>query len=714
MDTHTTRFPPQPDHEHEWAALEGMLASAVNGREAEYVSMPMTTGPRFMEWYHAEGSKLDQGSDAYKRAHQDRVIAQNRLHARQFVEQLRTQRRIVVEPTSLNVGHWTQSDYRHLWGKVIERYAHRVWLLDGWQYSSGCAFEFFVAAREGIETLSESGSYISRRQGVQMIQAAIEEIESIGQSTEFLRAAVDALREIRQLEVEALPKDETLDRLADSHNVAQFVSFAAGHEPRQRYCRIMGVPVGHPFASLDEAIGQLLNASLDHAVNLRSFEPGDEGGRPFQYGLKTVDEAAGLVRHLASQGLHTIVNETIDIHDGGVSGVLADDLVEFAPDDTPRCVEQPGTAKLPVDIAGKLLTMVYGFCPQWDREPTRRVEFSIHPQQRGVRHEHTMIWEIGPLDDNWSQPHAPGHLQVGRWPHRFSRMLGDKTFGLLVAHALGFSVPHTCVFNSRIAPFTFGQQTGARGTWLRTAPAVNKPGHYPTRYFRQQQPPSAATLPSLADWLQDVEESLPLLSWTAYTLLYQQGFSPDTRGDRRPDAAATLSTEILPSILAQQSVASEWSGSLITQPSGPRVAGVRGFGDRFMVSAQAAQELPRAVRDAVLDVQQQLWQLLGPVSLEWAVDGERVWVLQLHQEPSLSAEHVIVPGNAEHWQQYDTSSGLERLHELAAAAAQEGHGIEFTRGVAATSHAAAIVRQHGVPTRVVASDHKRNHDHQCQ
>lgn len=688
----------QPDHEHEWAALEKMLACAVNGRGAEYVSTPITTGPRFMDWYHAEGARLGRGSDAYKHAHQEKVIAQNNLHARQFVERLRIERRIVIEPTSLEVGHWTQNDYRHLWGKVIELYVRRVWLLDGWQYSSGCVFEFYVASREGIETLDETGRYISRRQGAEMIEAAISEIEAIGQSAGFLRAAATALQEIRHVGVEVLPKDATLDRLADSHNVAQFVSFGPGAHPEQRFCRIMGVPASHSFANIDEAIGQLLQGSPDRSVNVRSFKPGDAGSYPFRYGLTTVGEAVGLVHELAGQGLHTIVNETVDIRDGGVSGVLADNLIEFAPDDTPRCVEKAGTAKLPVDIAEIILPLVYGFRPQWDREPTRRVEFSIHPQKRGVRHDHTIIWEIGALDDTWSTPQAAGNLQVGHWPNRFSQLLGDKTYGLMIAHALGFPVPRTSVFNARVAPFAFGQETGARGVWLRTAPAVNEPGRHPTRFFREQElPATAKELEPLPGLLKYLEECVPLLGWTAYLVLQQHGYRPSRCGDITD---ASITTASLPAVLAQQSVASQWAGSLITEQSGPRIEGVRGFGDQFMMSEQAGEELPQAVCDAVLRVQQRLEELIGPVSIEWAHDGETVWVLQLHQELTPGSGKVIMPGEAGYWHKFEVSRGLALLRELVETAAARGDGIEFTESVAATSHAAAIVRKRGVPARI--------------
>lgn len=689
-------FPPQPDHEHEWTALSGMLSCAVNGREAEYVSTPLSTGLGFIEWYRSIGKQLTRDADAYRRAHEASVIAVNALRARHFIERLRTERRIVIEPTSLNLPHWTQNDYRHLWGQLIERYARRVWLLDGWQFSSGCAFEFYVASQSGIETLSQHGTYISRRQGSQMIADAVIQTESLGLSADFLRAVSQALAEIRHIEIEILAKDETLARLAASHNVAQFVSFGPGAVPGQRYCRIAGVPDDYFFKDVEAAVSELLKNSADGTVNVRSFRPGDDTSYPFEYGIKTATDAADLVRKHARSGLNTIVNETIDIHDGGVSGVLADNFVEFAPDDTPRCVERPGTARLPLSIAETILQCVYGIHPELDREPTRRVEFSIHPRRRGVRRDHTLIWEIGSLDDFWSAPPSAGSLQVGPWPNRFSRMLGDKTYGLLIAHAAGFAVPFTSVFSSRISSFDFGRSTGVnRGCWLRTAPAVNQPGRYETRYIPHLDLSSLAA-ESTDLTRQNIAPAGSLLAWTAVATLRQHGFLLTTEASSDPDSE---NIEV-PSVLAQQSVASAWSGSLITQSTGAVIEGVRGFGDEFMMGQRNKEALPQEVRTAVSTVRQQLEDLLGPISMEWAFDGKTVWVLQLHQELSTGFGHVIVPGNAESWYEFDMSNGLRALRDLADKAASSGRGIEFTEDIGATSHAAATVRKKGVPARI--------------
>ena len=75
-----------------------------------------------------------------------------------------------------------------------------------------------------------------------------------------------SLADIQRVEIEILPKDEALERLAASHNVAQFVSFGPGETPTLRHCQIMGVPTNHRFANLEEAIAELLDNSSDRTV----------------------------------------------------------------------------------------------------------------------------------------------------------------------------------------------------------------------------------------------------------------------------------------------------------------------------------------------------------------------------------------------------------------------------------------------------------------
>lgn len=277
-----------------------------------------------------------------------------------------------------------------------------------------------------------------------------------------------------KLEASALLlKDDVLSNLADVANVAQFVSYNPRLE--QRYARIYGYDADHLFESVESAISALLKASPDGSVNVRSFKPGESKGLEFIYGLKDVRKVLAAVRRLARGGFYTIINETVDINDGGVSGVLLGDVLEFAPKDTPRCVEKPGTASLPRQIGLRLLEKVYHFRPRLSGYArNQRVEFSIHPIKRGVERDHTIIWELERFD----------HVQTVadiRWPNNFSRFMGDKAFGLLVADVLGLPVPATTVFPRQLPPFSFGKSTGTAEVWIRTCPVEQDPGKFTTQ-----------------------------------------------------------------------------------------------------------------------------------------------------------------------------------------------------------------------------------------
>jgi hypothetical protein len=170
-----------------------------------------------------------------------------------------------------------------------------------------------------------------------------------------------------------IQKDEVLDQLATRGNVAQFVAYRPGPSGlRQSFSRLAGHAPNSAFDSLRDAAATLILLSGEGAVNVRSYVPHDPRSREFVYGLRTVDDVIATANRLASEGLHIILNETVDIHDGGVSGVAQGGLVEFAPDDTPRCVEKPGVASLPFEIAMKLLEQVYGFRPDVHSAPGER------------------------------------------------------------------------------------------------------------------------------------------------------------------------------------------------------------------------------------------------------------------------------------------------------------------------------------------------------
>src|SRR5215203_474059 len=168
-------------------------------------------------------------------------------------------------------------------------------------------------------------------------------------------------------------------------NVAQFVSFTPENGvPHLAYARLSHETNLHGVLH-ETLLEVLLEHSSEKSVNVRSYHPNDSKSREFIYGLQNIDDVVGAVNRLTSEGLHTIVNETIDVKDGGVSGVLMGNVIEFAPDDTPRCVEKPGTASLPRGIGRELLSTVYGVSISFPVPFASRLEFSVHPRPRGWR-----------------------------------------------------------------------------------------------------------------------------------------------------------------------------------------------------------------------------------------------------------------------------------------------------------------------------------------
>jgi hypothetical protein len=355
---------------------------------------------------------------------------------------------------------------------------------------------------------------------------------------------------------------------------------------------------------------------------------------------------------LTAKGFYTIANETIDVSDGGVSGVVQGTAVEFAPDDTPRCVEKVGLTSLPFDCGLEILNIVYGFRPDIRAADDERTEFSIHPRPRGWRGGHTLIWE--------RETGVPSALvPTLRWPNHFSRLIGDKAFGLLIADRLGVPVPRTLVIARRIAPFEFGTKTGSNEVWTRTCPREPVPGLYTT-----------------------------VKGWTDPFALLQVE-------DRDGKSIASL--------LRQDAVTAGHSGAAIVGMDGKLTTeGRPGEGDRLMLGLDRPEPLPTSIVDDVAEVHRRLSAVLGAVRLEWVHDGNRVWVVQLHQGATQTAGSTLVPGDAADWIEFRVEEGLEVLRDRLDSLPRDT-GVMLIGNVGVTSHIADLVRRAGAPARLSPS-----------
>ena len=445
-------------------------------------------------------------------------------------------------------------------------------------------------------------------------------------------------------------KDLILNELADSANVAQFVSFGPGSEPQLRFMRVHGHEKQGWDGSVRKAVGILLEECIAHSANVRSFDPSQPKAHDFLYGLSNLEEIEGAVRSYAAAGLHTIVNETIDVNDGGVSGVSYAGLIEFAPEDTPRCVEKPGTASLPIDMGLTLLAAVYGFRPALEYRPDERVEFSIHPLRRGFRHQHTIIWEV----EQSERIELTAELA---WPNRFSRFIGDKAFGLLIAHAIGLRVPSATVVPRRIAPFSLGQPTGSAEVWIRTCPVEQVPGLFTTR----------------RGWLDPF----------------------------RLMAAEDLEGVRIASVLAQRGVEATYSGAAVEGADGQIIIeGVPGTGEAFMQGQRPPLPLPPQVLHDVQDMFTAATKRLGPVRFEWVHDGKVAWCVQLHRGSVATRGQVLYPGEPKLEHRFPIEKGLGELRSLVERLEGRDEGIVLVGRVGVTSHLGDVLRRARIPSRI--------------
>lgn len=625
---------------------------AFSGSKVAYLSGPITTGKRQIDRIRARDNSDYSKSELIGLNSNILVETAKRLRAELGVA--------VVEPGSLTVRDWSQADYLELWERFIEKQVRLIYFMPEWEYSVGCATEFARAVKNRVRTETVSGSLITIEDALILLRDACDDLAS-DNADGVLTGLSDSLASIvEELERNLAPtledsrglrKDASLDFLAESGmNVAQFVSFSPNEGgPRQEFSRVAGREANAQFLDVRTAAETLLASSVDGMVNVRSYQPFDAQSREFIYGLSDVAEIVGAIERLSTEGLHTIMNETVDVNDGGVSGVLMGDILEFAPDDTPRCVEKPGTASLSRVWGRELLSTVYQFPVDLNAPMASRLEFSIHPKPRGWKQTNTLCWEF---EDREVRDISP-HLQ---WPNKFSSMLGDKAFGLLVAHHIGLPVPYTKVINRRVAPFSFGKRTGAGESWIRTAPTEQVPGKFTTH----------------RGWIDPFE------------LLHRED----------PNNVS------IASVLSQDGVKPEYSGAVIARKNLPiAIEGKKGEGESLMQGTSLPEDLPSNVLADVKMLYKKASAVLGPVRFEWVFDGTQAWIVQLHKGETNSTETQLTPGKATNWIRFEVSQGLEALRDQISTI-EADTGIELIGRVGLTSHIADVIRKANIPSRI--------------
>lgn len=464
-------------------------------------------------------------------------------------------------------------------------------------------------------------------------------------------------------------KDEKLDYLVTNKiaNVAQFISFEPDSDVKTRFIHINNFD-NNKEISIKKLIEKLILSAPSKSVNIRSFSEKTMKGNKLVYnkGINDIDEILDTIKENSLNNKYSIVNENIDINDCGVSGVALGDVIEFSPEDTPKCVEKEGVCSLPREIGLRILQNVYGFSPDIKFYNNYRIEFSIHPNRQGVKKQHTIIWE-------YEYYEKVDYQRKISWPNNFSRFIGDKVFGLLIADSLGIMVPKTTVISRKIAPFTFGIDTGLNEKWIRTCPIKKEPGKFFTG----------------SNWIDP------------FKLMEEE----EAKGSNEINIA---------SIISQHAVDALYSGaSFVTEyEDGDLIEGVFGNGDKFMVGEQDKLELPIEVIERVKTLNNKIRSYhkeLGNVSVEWVYDGKTVWLVQLNQLKGENKyknldSNIIVHGNPAHYEKVFVKDGLDSLRNKIELFKDKNIGVELIGNIGVTSHFGDLLRLSNIPSILKSED----------
>jgi hypothetical protein len=158
-------------------------------------------------------------------------------------------------------------------------------------------------------------------------------------------------------------------------------------------------------------------------------------------------------------------------------------------------------------------------------------------------------------------------------------------------------------------------------------------------------------------------------------------------------------------VLAQEGMRARWF-AVPGDGGGLLVEGVAGFGDEFMLARAAPARLPERVVDDVRRVGLRATVALGLIRFEWAHDGDRSWMLQLHLATAAPSATAIHPGTASRWHGIDPSLGLERLRELIVAVGQVEHA-EVAGDIGVTSHTGELLRWAAIPSKLAGPSKSR-------
>ncbi len=167
-----------PSYEEQVRAIESMLRSVLGNAKYDYLSGPITGGPRFIRWQLEVGEALSGDLETYSMLIRRQVIGPNIDDLIALAKKKREEKRSIIEPASFESPSrlWSQNEFYRLWEQVITEHAESVLFKDGWHLSVGCVYEYLCAVRGSRSCFDESDAPLSVERACKLISDGIQEI----------------------------------------------------------------------------------------------------------------------------------------------------------------------------------------------------------------------------------------------------------------------------------------------------------------------------------------------------------------------------------------------------------------------------------------------------------------------------------------------------------------------------------------------------------
>jgi hypothetical protein len=178
-------------------AIESMLESALGVAQYEYLSGPITGGPRFIRWQNSVGKVAESDDSTYQLLLQRQVIGPNIEELKGHAKAFRDSGKNIIEPGSFEAPTrlWSQQEFYRFWEAVIAEHAKGVIFLDGWHSSVGCTYEFFCAVRAGKPTFNQRVEELPPARAVELIAGAVDELTGDSARLKKHRSKLLAMKE---------------------------------------------------------------------------------------------------------------------------------------------------------------------------------------------------------------------------------------------------------------------------------------------------------------------------------------------------------------------------------------------------------------------------------------------------------------------------------------------------------------------------------------